>query len=67
MMPQASPYVLHGHFDVAPPAIVPTTVTDDVHACMDRIEQHMRQMRVSDGSVIWDDFEGMPVASLLAG
>ena len=26
----------------------------------------MRQMRVSDGSVIWDDFEGMPVASLSA-
>ncbi|RVW40594.1 hypothetical protein CK203_079197 [Vitis vinifera] len=26
----------------------------------------MRQMRVSDGSVVWDDFEGMPVASLPA-
>ena len=22
--------------------------------------------RVSDGSVVWDDFEGMPVANLLA-
>ncbi|RVW93288.1 hypothetical protein CK203_022371 [Vitis vinifera] len=65
-MPQASPYVLHGHFDVAPPAIVPTTVTDDVHACMDRIEQHMRQMRVSDGSVIWDDFEDVSRRELKA-
>ena len=26
----------------------------------------MRQMRVSDGSVVWDDFEGMTVASLSA-
>eukprot|EP00261_Vitis_vinifera_P025052 XP_010657630.1 PREDICTED: uncharacterized protein LOC100852852 [Vitis vinifera] len=33
---------------------------------MDRIEQCMRQMRVSDGSVVWDDFGGMPVASLPA-
>ena len=31
---------------------------------MDLLEQCMRQMRVSDGSVVWDDFEGMPVANL---
>ena len=42
MVPQASPYVLHGHSEVAPPAIVQTTVTNDAHAHMDRIEQHMR-------------------------
>ncbi|KAL6332353.1 hypothetical protein AAG906_004922 [Vitis piasezkii] len=35
-------------------------VADDTHARMDRIEQCMRQMRVSDGSVVWDDFGGMP-------
>ena len=52
MVPQASPYVLHGHSEVAPPAVVPTTVTDDAHARMDRIEQCMRQMRVSDGLVV---------------
>ena len=33
---------------------------------MDRIEQHMRQLRVSNGSAIWDDLEGMLVASLPA-
>ncbi|RVW84910.1 hypothetical protein CK203_039489 [Vitis vinifera] len=64
--PQASPYVLHEHSEIAPPAVVQTTVADDVHARMDRLEQCMRQMRVSDGSVVWDDFEGMPVASLPA-
>ncbi|KAL6335101.1 hypothetical protein AAG906_026481 [Vitis piasezkii] len=46
------------------PAVVQTTVVDDAHAHMDRLKQCMRQMRVSDGSVVWDDFEGMPVASL---
>ena len=60
---QASPYVLHGHSEVAPPTVVPITITDDTHARMDCLEQCMRQMRVSDGSVVWDDFESMPVAS----
>ncbi|RVW68883.1 hypothetical protein CK203_062935 [Vitis vinifera] len=46
--------------------IVQTTIINDAHAHMDRIEQHMRQLRVSDSSVVWDDLEGMPVASLLA-
>ena len=65
-MPRASPYVLHGHSEIALPAVVQTTVADDTHARMDRIEQCMRQMRVSDGSAVWDDFEGMPIASLPA-
>ena len=33
---------------------------------MDCIEQRMRQLRVFDGSAVWDDLEGMLVASLLA-
>ena len=65
-VPQASPYVLHGHSEVASPAVVQTIVIDDAHARMDRIEQRMRQLRVSDGSTVWDDLEGMPVASLPA-
>ncbi|RVX07816.1 hypothetical protein CK203_021870 [Vitis vinifera] len=64
--PQASPYILYGHSEIAPPVVAQATVIDDTHARMDRIEQCMRQMRVSDGSVVWDDFEGMPVASLPA-
>ena len=63
-VPQASPYVLHGHSEVAPPAFIQTTVANDAHARMDHIEQHMRQMRVSDGSAVWDVLEGMPVANL---
>ena len=41
-VPQAPPYVLHGHFEIAPPVVIQTTVIDDAHACMDRIEQRMR-------------------------
>ncbi|RVW23717.1 hypothetical protein CK203_100799 [Vitis vinifera] len=63
---QASPYVLHGHSEIAPPVVAQAVVADDTHARMDRIEQCIRQMRVSDGSVVWDDFGGMPVASLPA-
>ena len=63
-VPQASPYVLHGHSEVASPAVVQTIVIDDAYAHIDRIEQRMRQLRVSNGSTIWDDLEGMPVARL---
>ena len=63
-MLQASPYMLHGRSEVAPPIVVQTTIINDAHARMDRIEQHMRQLRVSNSSVVWDDLEGMPVASL---
>ncbi|RVX21626.1 hypothetical protein CK203_002025 [Vitis vinifera] len=56
---QASPYVLHGRSEIAPPAAAQAVVADDTHARMDRIEQCMRQMRVSDGSVVWDDFWGL--------
>ena len=65
-VPQASPYVLHGHSKVVPPAIVQAPIIDDAHARLDRIEQRMRQLRVSDGSAIWDDLEGMSVANLPA-
>ncbi|RVW77707.1 Retrovirus-related Pol polyprotein from transposon 17.6 [Vitis vinifera] len=36
---QASPYVLHGHSEIAPPIVAQAVVADDTHARMDRIEQ----------------------------
>ena len=56
-VPQAPPCLLHGHSEVASPVVVHTTVLEDTHACMDRIEQHIRQLRVSDSSTAWDDLE----------
>ena len=64
IVPQTSPYLLHGHFEVTPPTVIQTIVIDDAHARMDRIEQRMRHLRVSDGSAVWDDLEGMLVANL---
>ena len=46
---QASPYLLQGHSEIVHPAVVQTTVIDDAHAHMDRLEQRMRQLRVLDG------------------
>ena len=65
IVPQVSPYLLHGHSEVSPPTVVQTTVVDDAHAHMDCIEQRMRQVRVSNSLVTWDDLKGMPVANLL--
>ena len=48
------------------PVVVQTMVIDDAHARMDLLEQRMKQLRVSDGSAVWDDLEGMPMASLPA-
>nr|CAN80629.1 hypothetical protein VITISV_038466 [Vitis vinifera] len=43
-----------------------TTVSEDVHARMDRLEQQIRQIRMLDSLVTWDDSDGIPVASLPA-
>ena len=62
-MPQASPFMRHDQSEIAPPVIAQTIVSEDVHACMDRLEQHIR---MSNSSIVWDDSDGIPVASLLA-
>ena len=65
-MPHASSFMLHGQSGVAPPIIAQTIVSEDVHALMDRLEQQIRQIRVLDSSVSYDDFDGIPVANLPA-
>ena len=56
--------MLHGQSEVAPPVIAQTTVSEDVHARMDRLEQQIKQIRMLDSSVAWDDSNGIPLASL---
>ncbi|KAL6350389.1 hypothetical protein AAG906_004340 [Vitis piasezkii] len=46
------------------PIVAPIPASKDAHARMDKLEQRMRQMRISDGATSWDDFDGAPVASL---
>ena len=66
-VPQPTPFTLQSQTEVTPPpAMVVVPTSEDTHARMDRLEQKMRQMRVSDGGMGWDDFDGLPVASLPA-
>ena len=44
--------------------MVVVLTSKNAHARMDRLEQRMRQLRVSDEKMAWDDFDGLPVASL---
>ncbi|KAL6332110.1 hypothetical protein AAG906_020792 [Vitis piasezkii] len=65
--PQAMPFTLHSQTEVAPPPItVPTPTSEDPHARMDRLEQGLRQLRTSDKAITWENFDGVPVASLPA-
>ena len=66
-VPHPTPYVLHSQTDATLlPVVAPIQESDDAHARMDRLEQRMKQMRVSDGAINWNDFDGAPVASLPA-
>ncbi|WJZ87880.1 hypothetical protein VitviT2T_007228 [Vitis vinifera] len=57
---------IDGHqTDATPlPVVAPIQASEDAHARMDRLEQKMRQMRVSGGDISWDDFDGAPIVSL---
>ena len=63
-MPQAPPYLLHVQFEVIPPTTVQTKVPEDTHTCIDHIEQRIRQFRISNSSIVWDDFDSISVVSL---
>ena len=42
--------------------VVPTL--EDAHTCMNKLEQRIRQLRLSDRGMVWDDFDGLPIANL---
>ena len=66
-VPHPTLYVLHSQTDATPlPVVAPIQESEDAHAHMDRLEQRMKEMRVSDGAINWNDFDGAPVASLPA-
>ena len=52
------PLVLHDQIEVACPlATVLVLATGDTRACMDRLEQRFRQMRIFDGVTSCDDID----------
>ncbi|RVW86704.1 hypothetical protein CK203_039826 [Vitis vinifera] len=70
-----TPFHLADHYETippptitVPPLIVPTT--DDIRlaeqeARVERLESKMRQIRLQDGGLTWDDRDDIPAASLL--
>ena len=58
--------VLHSQAQVTmPPIVVPISVIDDTLAGMDRLEQHFRHMRVSNGVTSWDDVDSALATRLI--
>ena len=63
--PQAGAFLLHGRTETTPHFVVaPAHIVDDTQARIDRIEQRMRSLHVSDGIMSWDGYDDLPVAAL---
>ena len=44
--------------------MAPAPIIDDTQARIDRIEQRIRSLHVSDGVIGWDGYDDLPVAAL---
>ena len=56
---------MHGQTETTPHSVVaPAPIIDDTQACIDRIEQRIRSLHVSDGVIGWDGYDDLPVATL---
>ena len=62
---RAGAFVLHGQTETTPHSIVaPAPIIDDTQARIDRIEQRIRSLHISDGVIGWDGYDDLPVAAL---
>ena len=43
--------------------VPPAQVADDTQACIEKIEQRMRLLHVTDGVMTWDGYDDLPVAA----
>ena len=61
----AGAFVLHGQTETTPHSVVaPAPIIDDTQARIDRIEQTIKSLHVSDGVIGWDEYDELPVAAL---
>ena len=44
--------------------MTPASIIDDPQVSIDRIEQRIRSLHVSDGVIGWDGYDDLPVAAL---
>ena len=64
--PRARAFVLHDQTETTPHSVVaPAPIIDDTQARIDKIEQRIRSLHVSDGVIGWDRYDDLPVAALL--
>ena len=57
--------MLHDRTETTPYSVVAAAqIVDDTQACIDRIEQRMRSLHISDGIMSWDGYDDLPVATL---
>ena len=62
--PQIGAFVLHGQTETTPHSVVaPALIIDNTQACIDRLEQRIRSLHVSDGVIGWDGYDDLPVAA----
>ena len=63
--PWAGAFVLHGQTETTPHSVVaPAPIIDDTQARIDRVEQRIRSLHVSDGVIGWDGYDDLLVAAL---
>ena len=62
--PQVGAFVLHGQTEATPHFVVaPAPIIDNTQARIDRLEQRIRSLHVSDGVIGWDGYDDLPVAA----
>ena len=44
---------------------MPFPISEDLHACLDRLEQQLGHMKVSDMTMVWDDSDRPSIVSSL--
>ena len=64
--PRVGAFVLHGQTKTTPHSVMASAqINDDTQARIDRIEQRIRSLHVSDGVIGWDGYDDLPVVALL--
>ena len=64
--PRAGAFILHGQTETTPNSVVaPAQIIDNTQARIDRIEQRIRFLHVSDGVIGWDGYDDLLMATLL--
>ena len=60
----ARAFVLHGQTETTLDSVMaPTQIVDDTQARIDRIEQRIKSLHVSDGVIGWDGYDDFPVVA----